>query len=155
MKPFQRAMVDDLEQAVRHDRPLLQVVIGPRQVGKTTAVRHRGSSPKLILWNSALIHALSPWSFAEARREGAWWGRVVENDPFPAAMILFHPDEVLDEVMVGEPARLVRRYPGAVVTADLPASELMLRPARDRIVIGHFGEERFQSHVRFSNCGWA
>jgi predicted AAA+ superfamily ATPase len=41
--------------------------------------RHRGSSPKLILWNSALIHALSPRSFAEARREGAWWGRVVEN----------------------------------------------------------------------------
>jgi hypothetical protein len=41
--------------------------------------RHRGSSPKLILWNSALIHALSPWSFAEARRDGAGWGRVVEN----------------------------------------------------------------------------
>ena len=41
--------------------------------------RHRGSSPKLIMWNSALIHALSPLSFAEARREGAWWGRVVEN----------------------------------------------------------------------------
>jgi hypothetical protein len=41
--------------------------------------RRRGSSPKLILWNSALIHALSPWSFAQARREGAWWGRVVEN----------------------------------------------------------------------------
>ena len=41
--------------------------------------RRRGSSPKLILWNSALIHALSPLSFAEARRDGAWWGRVVEN----------------------------------------------------------------------------
>ena len=41
--------------------------------------RHRGSSPKLILWNSALIHALSLWSFAEARRDGGWWGRVVEN----------------------------------------------------------------------------
>lgn len=41
--------------------------------------RRRGSSPKLILWNSALIHALSPLTFAEARREGAWWGRVVEN----------------------------------------------------------------------------
>ena len=39
MKPFQRVMVDDLEQAVRHNRPLLQVVIGPRQVGKTTAVQ--------------------------------------------------------------------------------------------------------------------
>ena len=41
--------------------------------------RRRGSSPKLILWNSALIHALSRLSFAEAHREGAWWGRVVEN----------------------------------------------------------------------------
>jgi len=41
--------------------------------------RRRGSSPKLILWNSALIHALSLLSFAEARRDGAWWGRVVEN----------------------------------------------------------------------------
>jgi hypothetical protein len=41
--------------------------------------RHRGSSPKLILWNSALIHALSRFSFAEARGDGSWWGRVVEN----------------------------------------------------------------------------
>lgn len=205
MKPFQRAIVGELEQALRRDRRLLQVVVGPRQVGKTTAVhqllerlkwpshvaaadvalppgpewieshwsaaaelhgkrnaptilvldeiqkvrgwsdvvkrlwddavqarrpmrvillgssslllqrglmeslagrflfhrcphwswtaflvsgvelyssgraRHRSSSPKLILWNSALIHALSPLSFAEARRDGAWWGRVVEN----------------------------------------------------------------------------
>ena len=41
--------------------------------------RRRGSSPKLIAWNSALIHALSRLSFADARRDGAWWGRVVEN----------------------------------------------------------------------------
>jgi len=41
--------------------------------------RRRGSSPKLILWNSALIHALSLLSFEEARRDSAWWGRVVEN----------------------------------------------------------------------------
>lgn len=41
--------------------------------------RQSGSSPKLILWNSALIHALSRLSFAEARRDGGWWGRVVEN----------------------------------------------------------------------------
>jgi predicted AAA+ superfamily ATPase len=41
--------------------------------------RHRGSSPKLILWNNALIHALSRFSFEETRRECAWWGRVVEN----------------------------------------------------------------------------
>jgi predicted AAA+ superfamily ATPase len=34
----------------------------------------RGSSPKLVLRNSALIHALSRLSFAEARGDGAWWG---------------------------------------------------------------------------------
>ena len=39
MKPFQRTLVDDLEKAVRRDQQLLQVVIGPRQVGKTTAVQ--------------------------------------------------------------------------------------------------------------------
>ena len=41
--------------------------------------RHRGSSPKLVLWNSALIHALSRFPFEETRRESAWWGRTVEN----------------------------------------------------------------------------
>ena len=42
-------------------------------------VRHRGSSPKLILGNKALINATSLRSFADARREGNWWGRLVEN----------------------------------------------------------------------------
>jgi hypothetical protein len=41
--------------------------------------RHRGSSPKLVLWNSALIHALSRLSFEATRHDGAWWGRTVEN----------------------------------------------------------------------------
>jgi predicted AAA+ superfamily ATPase len=42
-------------------------------------VRQRGSSPKLILWNNALINATSLRTFAEARRDGNWWGRLVEN----------------------------------------------------------------------------
>ena len=42
-------------------------------------VRRRGSSPKLILWNNALVNATSLRSFADARREGNWWGRLVEN----------------------------------------------------------------------------
>jgi predicted AAA+ superfamily ATPase len=42
-------------------------------------VRKRGSSPKLILWNNALINATSLRSFADARRDGNWWGRLVEN----------------------------------------------------------------------------
>jgi hypothetical protein len=41
--------------------------------------RKRGSSPKLILWNNALVNAPSTRSFAQARADGAWWGRLVEN----------------------------------------------------------------------------
>lgn len=41
--------------------------------------RKRGSSPKLILWNNALVNALSMKTFAEAAGDGGWWGRLVEN----------------------------------------------------------------------------
>jgi uncharacterized protein len=39
----------------------------------------RGSSPKLILWNNALVNALSPVSFDAARSNPEQWGRLVEN----------------------------------------------------------------------------
>jgi predicted AAA+ superfamily ATPase len=42
-------------------------------------VRRRGSSPKLILWNNALVNAPSILSFRQAQADGAWWGRLVEN----------------------------------------------------------------------------
>ena len=42
-------------------------------------VRKRGSSPKLVLWNNALVNAISLKAFAEAFSDGSWWGRVVEN----------------------------------------------------------------------------
>jgi len=41
--------------------------------------RKRGSSPKLVLWNSSLINALSPLSFKETFSDGAWRGRIIEN----------------------------------------------------------------------------
>jgi uncharacterized protein len=41
--------------------------------------RKRGSSPKLILWNNALVNALSSRDHAEAVRDEALWGRLVEN----------------------------------------------------------------------------
>ncbi len=41
--------------------------------------RKRGSSPKLVLWNNALLAAVSGRSFAEARQDPARWGRIVEN----------------------------------------------------------------------------
>jgi hypothetical protein len=39
----------------------------------------RSSSPKLILWNNALVSALNRYSFEEAQSDHAWWGRLVEN----------------------------------------------------------------------------
>jgi len=43
------------------------------------SVRRRGSSPKLLLWNNALINALSTRSFDESIADTSWWGRLVEN----------------------------------------------------------------------------
>jgi predicted AAA+ superfamily ATPase len=42
-------------------------------------VRKRGSSPKLQVMNMALMSALDHRSFAEARQDGDYWGRLVES----------------------------------------------------------------------------
>jgi predicted AAA+ superfamily ATPase len=41
--------------------------------------RKRGSSPKLVLWNNALVNALSTRSLTDSIAETIWWGRLVEN----------------------------------------------------------------------------
>lgn len=42
-------------------------------------VRKRGSSPKLVLWNNALVNGTSLATSAQALADGPWWGRLVEN----------------------------------------------------------------------------
>lgn len=42
-------------------------------------VRKRGSSPKLVLWNNALVNAPSLRTSQQALADGEWWGRLVEN----------------------------------------------------------------------------
>ena len=44
--------------------------------GKT---RSRGSSPKLVLWNNALVSATVIKTFEQAYGDGSWWGHLVEN----------------------------------------------------------------------------
>ena len=41
--------------------------------------RKRGSSPKLVLWNNALVNALSTRTFDSSIADSIWWGRLVEN----------------------------------------------------------------------------
>ena len=43
------------------------------------SIRRRWTSPKLLLWNNALINALSTRSFEESIADASWWGRLVEN----------------------------------------------------------------------------
>lgn len=43
------------------------------------AIRRRGSSPKLQIYNTALITAQSGLSLREAKNDRAWWGRLVES----------------------------------------------------------------------------
>jgi predicted AAA+ superfamily ATPase len=42
-------------------------------------VRQRGSSPKLQVLNNALMTALTPTSFSEARQDPEHWGRIAES----------------------------------------------------------------------------
>jgi predicted AAA+ superfamily ATPase len=41
--------------------------------------RRRGSSPKLVLWNNALVNAFSTKTFQQTQADSTQWGRLVEN----------------------------------------------------------------------------
>ena len=40
--------------------------------------RKRGSSPKLVVWNNALVSATVLKTFEQAFADGSWWGRLAE-----------------------------------------------------------------------------
>jgi predicted AAA+ superfamily ATPase len=46
---------------------------------KPGRIARRGSSPKLIVWNNALVTSLGLPGFEQARGDPAYWGRLVEN----------------------------------------------------------------------------
>jgi uncharacterized protein len=54
------------------------LISGLQQFSRDT-LRTRASSPKLVLWNNALVTAQRSMSFAETRADHGQWGRLVEN----------------------------------------------------------------------------
>ncbi len=46
---------------------------------KRGRLKRRGSSPKLVIWNNALLSALSGGDMTQNRNDFSWWGRLVEN----------------------------------------------------------------------------
>jgi hypothetical protein len=55
--PFERPVVGDMVQALQRTPPLLQVLVGPRQVGKTTAA---GQVEQHLGWPSHIASADAP-----------------------------------------------------------------------------------------------
>jgi hypothetical protein len=49
------------------------------QAWSGSAVKQRASSPKLVLWNNALVHAMSRRTRPEVETDANWRGRLVEN----------------------------------------------------------------------------
>jgi predicted AAA+ superfamily ATPase len=62
--------------------------------------RTRGSSPKLVLWNNALVCAVGTRSFAAAQASAEFWGRLVENAV--GAHLLNHLQALPYEVTYGK-----------------------------------------------------
>jgi predicted AAA+ superfamily ATPase len=54
-------------------------MIGGLQKFAGEAVRQRGSSPKLQVFNTALMTAQSGYSFKEAKADREYWGRLMES----------------------------------------------------------------------------
>ena len=96
---FKRDITKIIDQRLHESRHFIQVIVGPRQVGKTTAIqqvlesaflirglpkwaggalRRRSSSPKWLPLNTALMTALANQSFQEWRSKPDLWGRLVE-----------------------------------------------------------------------------
>ncbi len=48
-------------------------------LSKFTQRRQRGSSPKLLVFNTALMSATSGRSYVDAKRDADLWGRLVES----------------------------------------------------------------------------
>jgi predicted AAA+ superfamily ATPase len=46
---------------------------------KAGRAARRGSSPKLVVWNNALVTSLGLAGFRDAREDSSYWGRLVEN----------------------------------------------------------------------------
>jgi predicted AAA+ superfamily ATPase len=44
-----------------------------------TGEHKRGTSPKLVMWNNALIHSVQTKDFDAAQNNPEWWGYIVEN----------------------------------------------------------------------------
>ncbi|MBN8247522.1 MAG: AAA family ATPase [Verrucomicrobia bacterium] len=103
--PFERSVVGEVVRAVARKVPLMQVLIGPRQVGKTTAARQIA---RHLAWPMVSASADGALQQPQARIETQWrLARTHEAGPAGSRVLM-----VLDEIH--DPARCLAncRMPG-------------------------------------------
>ena len=116
-------------------------LLGGLQKYAGETVRQRASSPKFQVFNTALMSAQAGYTLAEARKEPAWWGRLVEsavgahllNAAASGNCELFYWREGAHEV------DFVLRYKRQLVTIEV-------KSGRKREV--HSGTQRFSAAFR-------
>jgi uncharacterized protein len=126
------------------------------------AAAKRGSSPKLVLWNNALVSSVAGRSFDQVRQDHAWWGRIVENAV--GASLLGALQGTAGDVMYWREGNLevdyVVRTPRSLIAIEVKSSRPRTAnglaafcarwPGARPLVIGHGGiplEEFFAADV--------
>jgi predicted AAA+ superfamily ATPase len=103
--------------------------------------RSRGSSPKLISWNNALVNALKLRTYAESRADPALWGRLVENAV--GAQLLNHLQGLPYEVTYwrdrNNEVDFVVRSPRGVWAIEVKSGRPGKAAGLDRFLLGHRG----------------
>ena len=153
---FERAIVLEVLNKLRHPNPLIQIITGPRQVGKTTAahqIEAKWEGPVHFVAADSSLPLKAEWIEAQwhiARKKGS------ENAP--CLLVL---DEVQKVAGWGETVKLMfdrdRTAPTVVRPMILGSSALLLSQGTTESLAGRFFLHR-APHWSFAECrtafGW-
>jgi predicted AAA+ superfamily ATPase len=155
--PFARAIVDELAVALQRKPALLQIIVGPRQVGKTTAAEQLVEQ---LGWPTVFAAADAPLPPGPEWVETQW--RLARlRKPGPAGKVLLVLDEVQKVAGWSESVKRMwdeeRRRKGPVVAVLLGSSALLVHKGAGESLAGRFFLHRCQ-HWSWSECrrafGW-
>jgi predicted AAA+ superfamily ATPase len=154
---FARAIVDQLTAALQRKPTLLQVIVGPRQVGKTTAALQL---VERLGWPTVFAAADAPLPPGPEWVESQW--RLARlREPGPAGKVLLVLDEVQKVAGWSESVKRMwdeeRRTKGPVVGVLLGSSALLVHKGASESLAGRFFLHRCQ-HWSWQECrqafGW-
>ena len=151
---FRRALVQELATALARKLPLLQVIVGPRQVGKTTAAEQL---VELLAWPSVFAAADTPLPPGPEWIE-THWRRARMQKPGKAGRVLLVLDEVQKVAGWSETVKRLwdeeRRTAGPVRAVLLGSSALLVQKGATESLAGRFFLHRCQ-HWSFAECNQA